>query len=722
MTARIATAVVAWSFVGLAAARGWAAERPQVALLPLQGTVTIDGDPGEAAWLAAPRHGGFVERKPGLGQLPPDATHFAVLADRAALYVAVWCADSQPDDVRARTTARDSFAIFDDDAISLKIDPTLDYRTTFGFAMNALGARLDYRGVNEAEMRLEADAIWQGAAKRQPWGWSAEFRVPWPSLGIDPAVPPATLGLNFSRDHSRRNATYDWALMPPPFAPIAASLYGELREVGQISGLAEGATATQAGSDGGNLIIAPYVLGGAHRNAAGSYSPQANAGGDLTFRLGNRARGQLTVNTDFAQVDLDDQVVNLTRFSLFFPEKRDFFAKDNDFFLFGRSQVAQAFHSRRIGLGESGPIALLGGAKVIGQVGGGKLGLIEVVTGRDQNEPLTSHSVARGQWAVGSGGSNFGLIGTTRHTLNATGSTSTLAGIDGSLRPAQSPVQIDAFAMASSAESTGLATAVDARWRGALWRPRLQYAMYSQGFRADLGFVQRTGIHDGSLALGYEPRLGQHGLEKLSCSAKAQGIWATSDSALLDRGAGAGCDLNWDAGWRLGWGGQLVRETVPAATKFVEVIAVDAGDWARHSVGIDANSPDVRAVSVSTGIGWQRFYGGVDTQVYLGSTVRAKDRLRLEAALTWHHISMPLQSYDSYVANGRAAIGISPDLNLDIFAGWNHLQHTLRNQARLRWTWARGSDAFLVWQEDHNTTDGATVVRSIVAKVVWAWL
>ena len=394
-----------------------------------------------------------------------------------------------------------------------------------------------------------------------------------------------------------------------------------------------------------------------------------------------------------------------------------------------RGQLAQAFHSRRIGLAQGGPIALVGGAKLIGDRAGGKLGLLQVVTARGQGEPLTSHSVARGQWAVGTGGSNLGFIATHRQPSEGTGDRGSLVGLDGSLRPAGSPMQVDGFAMASGGRTggtidtqDGLALGIDARWRGRLWRPRVTYAMYARDFRADLGFVQRSGIHDGSLALGYEPRLGRLGLEKLSCSAKAQGIWSTTGTVLLDRGAGAGCDVIWDRGWRLGWGGQWVRETVQADTHFADQIAVAAGDWARHSAGFDGNSPDVEAVSLAYGLGWQRFYGGLDTQVYLGGTVRAKDRLRLESALTWHHITMPGATYDSFVVNARATVGVSPDLNFDVFSGWNHLQHTLRNQARLRWTWARGSDAFLVWQEDKNTVDWSTAVRSVVCKVVWAWM
>jgi len=108
--------------------------------------------------------------------------------------------DSQPDDVRARTTARDSYDIFDDDAISIKLDPQLDFRTTAGFVLNPAGAKLDYRSVSEGSPIREFDAIWQGAAQQTATGWTAEFRIPWSALGVDVRHPPAQMGCNLSRD------------------------------------------------------------------------------------------------------------------------------------------------------------------------------------------------------------------------------------------------------------------------------------------------------------------------------------------------------------------------------------------------------------------------------------------------------------------------------------------------------------------------------------------
>ena len=295
----------------------WTGVRPQ-----------IDGHLNEPVWKTAPEYGGFLERRPKLNQEPPVKTTFRVLFDAQAIYFAVYCFDDQP--VRARTKARDNFAMFRDDAISIKLDPAHDHRTTLGFVLNPATARMDYRGINESEFRAEFDAVWQGAASVHKDGWTAEFRIPYTALNIDPKDPPPKLGLNLSRDHARRNATYDWTVIAPPFSPIAASRYGHLVGLGELARRAPSAAATKNTGTKRSFAIVPYLLGGFRLNREEGNpnivsDGEHEAGIDAFVSLGKSWRGQITINTDFAQVDLDDQVVNLTRFGVFFPESATFF-------------------------------------------------------------------------------------------------------------------------------------------------------------------------------------------------------------------------------------------------------------------------------------------------------------------------------------------------------------------------------------------------------------
>lgn len=711
--------------LALALARPAFADRPSAVALPRHGTATVDGRLDDAAWDRAKAAGGFIERKPGLGETPADATHFQALCDNDALWIAVWCDDGHPDEIRARTTARDTFALFADDAISVKIDALLDLRSTLGFAMNPAGARLDYRGLDEADMKLEADTVWQGAAARTPTGWTAEFRIPWTSLGLNPAALPAQIGLNFSRDHSRRNATYDWALMPAPYTPVSASLYGRLTGIAQAAshgdkGIGDSAAlpGEATGTSEATSLWIPYALGGILRDSSG-VQPDWNLGGDWSGQLGKRWKGHVTVNTDFAQADTDDRVVNLTRFSLYMPEKRDFFLRDVDLFSLGRSRSAQLFYSRTIGIRDGVRVPLAGGFKLTGAVGdSARVGAMEMVTGTPR-DPEAVLGVARLVGNLG-GGSKFG--GMVTHRI-AKGAANIAAGLDGTLRAAGSRFLAETYAMASADNgSAGSSGGVDAQWRGALVRPKLSYYFADSRFNPALGFVQRTGVHDLSASVQVEPRIGKAGLEKFNCDTKLRGIAGFSSGQLLDRSWGGGCNVIWQSGWTVGAGGELSAVTVSAPFSYANHTDIAAGRYSSSGGGIEFGSPDVEDFVVSFGIGRSNTFGGTDSAAGGGLTWRAGKRLRVETGADVHHVVMETaaRSFDSLTWNSRIAIGISPELNADVYAGWNRLANQLLTNARVRWTWRPASDLFVVWQEDLVAGPWKSNSRSLLAKVTWA--
>lgn len=747
----------------------------------LSAQLKIDGDLSENAWQAATKHGDFTERKPGLGQIPQDRTQFALLADGDALYIGVWLLDSQPGEVRARTTARDSYDIFDDDAISVKLDPQLDFRTTAGFVLNPAGAKLDYRSVSEGSPIREFDAIWQASAKQTSVGWTAEFRIPWAALGVDVRHPPAQMGCNLSRDHSRRNATYDWALMPPPYSPFSASLYGRLTGIDQIVDLPHGQTQTEQNS--GDLQIVPYLLTGVNHDLylfdnAGGHKPNSNLlnverqlqlGFDVTARLSQRWRGQWTVNTDFAQVDLDDQVVNLSHYSLFIPEKRDFFLKDIELFSFGRQGSAQLFHSRRIGLTAGGfPVPILTGIKVVGQpLENVRVALLDVVNANDLT-PDGNSALARVLVELG-GGSNIGMMLTHRlpRSISTEGSHFAV-GLDGALRSQTTPLLVTGFALATVGDAgpifhpddalkgiTGSANyvslsgrdtywfeqsptrrdagaAVDASWRGALWRPGVSYAYFGPDLHPDLGFFQRVGIHDSSVKLNVEPRIGRYGLEKLTCGVTAKAVLRANTLDLLDRIGSLACNLVWDAGFSFYAQGDLIGENVRSAFDPTPHTEIAGGDYRMRSALFSFSTPSVRNYSFGVDFGGRDYYGGTMLQLSPGVSIRVAKRLKLDATADWRHVTFgsdgkaTTADFDSVIFNGRATIGFSPTVNLDLFSGWNRVYGTVPLQARLRWTWRQASDLFLVFTQKHYIATDVPLTAgdsySLLLKLTYAWL
>ena len=713
------------------------------------GAITVDGALDDAAWAAAPRVTGFIERKPALGQVPADDTAFAVVVDGEALYVGVWCSDGEADAIRAATTAPDSFAIFGDDAISLKIDATLDRRTTLGFVLNPVGARLDYRGVNEKDMRAEVDAVWQGGARRTSSGWTAEFRVPWSSLGIDPTSPPAGVGLNFSRDHARRNATYDWSLMPPPFSPIAASHYGYLGGLQVLQGLAR--TARAEGTTESSWQVVPYVLTGyepGRSQAAGI--PKwieldvgdgfGRIGLDATWRVGTDWKLQGTLNTDFAQADVDDQVINLSQFSLFVPEKRDFFLQDIELFSFGRSRQAQLFHSRTVGrpYSDGARMPILGGVKVVGRKGPVRVALVDTLSAQ------SNAAVVRTQVELGAGSFVGAMATSDASSLHADHA----AGVDFAWRPASVPLLVEGYGLEGTSERTyldpetfrpeapvearGGAAGLDASWRGSLWRPRIHYAFASPEVAraASLGYFRRTDLHEFAIGTGLEPRIGRAGLEKLSCDAEFSHSRDAGSLDPLDDYAGTVCSLIWDAGWAVSAAGRWQRETVRKAFPLHAGAPVAAGLYTQGGGGLQLATPGTRALSGAVLMEFGPFYGGKVASITPSWTWKPRTGLRFEASADWRQVRFDdgRTGFDSVLLNTRTAIGFSPDLNLDLFVGYNRLQAVAPLQARLRWTWRQASDVFVVYQHVVGLNAGnlggdvATKFQSLLVKATWAWL
>lgn len=716
---------------------------PTAAAAPRAAPIAVDGRLNDPDWRDASWHSAFAERKPGLGAVPPVQTRFAVRYDATNLYLAVFCAEPDAANITARSTARDSWAIFSDDAISIKIDPLHDERTTVGFVLNPAGARLDYRGVNETNMRREWDAVWTGAAAIVPGGWSAEFCLPWTALGIDPAAPPALVGLNLSRDHARRNATYDWALMPPPFSPVSASRYGHLTGLAALAGLPGDASATTAAASGGEagLVVVPWVLGAA-QGAVNSSAAETrwDAGGDVTFRRG-QLRAQATLNTDFAQADVDDAVVNLDRFSLQMPEKRDFFLRDVERFTLGRSDAVQALYSRRIGLDRGQRVPIVAGVKVVGEPSDAlQLSALNVVTRRAGALPWTSHTALRGQWQL-DGGSNVGAMVTQRQSAADWQDSNTVVGVDGALRGGRRPLLLEAFALAShtgaragaGTEDVGAATGsalgnarmgggagISASWRGLLWRPTLRWLWTDRGLRTDLGYLRRVGVQEADASLVHEPRFARFGLERLRLEAKAGAVYRANhrSASVLDSRAAARFDLVWNSGWWVGAEYGVLQERVLADFDAAGT-TVAAGSYAMQRLAVLLETPAVRTLYAWAELESRDYFGGWARGATWGLTFRPGTWLRLEASGTNRLIELGNAAQWVAVANGRAAIGFSPDLNLDLYGGLDYQRNRIPLMARLRWTFLPGSDLFVVGNA--TLADPATDYSAIV-KVALALL
>ena len=295
----------------------------------------IDGDLSDAAWEKAALISGLTQQYPVEQAPATERTEIRLCYDERNLYVAFRCFDSDPAGINASIMQRDQ-SVGSDDYVAILLDPFETGREGFYFRLNANGAKGDGR-ITELSTRVQMDwdAIWEGDGRRNAEGWAVEFAIPFRSLSFP--KESKSWRINFNRWLPRKQERNRWS------GAYLSRRFTKLEDAGILTGLSDM-------KRGLGVDVKPYALGQWNTGEAPQGS-NSEFGGDIFWQITPSLTSTLTINTDFAEAEVDDRVVNLTRFPLFFPEKRDFFLEGSEYFEFGPfSTSLRAFHSRTIGL------------------------------------------------------------------------------------------------------------------------------------------------------------------------------------------------------------------------------------------------------------------------------------------------------------------------------------------------------------------------------------
>ena len=349
-------------------------ERYEVEARRANAAPAIDGVLDDAAWRASTVVDSFIQQEPSEGSAATERTEVRVLYDPNYLYIGVHAFDSDPLGVIATEKRRDSPQLLQEDNFQIILDTFRDSRSGYMFVTNPLGAKLEQQVFEEgggnaggagANINRDWNGVWEVATTRTSDGWTAEIAIPMVTVR-SPDVDEQIWGVNFMRNIRRKNEQVFWAPVPKPFGLTRVSQAGTL-------------TGMRGVTRGLDLRLKPFLVTGGRRDRTGgstSSDAQREVGLDLKYGMTSGLTLDVTVNTDFAQAEVDEQQVNLTRFPLFFPEKRDFFLENSGQFDLGsqgNSRTAALFFSRRIGLSDTGqPIPVLAGARMTGKVAGHK--------------------------------------------------------------------------------------------------------------------------------------------------------------------------------------------------------------------------------------------------------------------------------------------------------------------------------------------------------------
>ena len=485
----------------------------------LANSLVLDGQLDEDMYRRVSPVGNFVQQEPNEGQLATEQTEVWVWFDDDNIYIAARCWHSEPDRIVANEMKRDSYNMFGNEVFGVVIDPFYDRRNGYLFLTNALGALFDATITNERSPNLDWNTVWDVQTDRFDGGWTLEMAIPFQSLRF-PAGAMQQWGINFHRRVvSKNEASF---LTPIPAALSYQGLF-KMSSAATLVGL-------DVPSAGSRFELKPYAIADltTNLNASPSYADKFSGTGgfDVKYGVTDGLTADFTVNTDFAQVEVDEAQVNLTRFNLFFPEKREFFLEGQGIFEFGGGldqdvttfyfkgqmyggEAPVLFFSRRIGLDDGRAVPIRGGGRLTGKTGPYSIGLLDVQTGSDEMSDAnpTNFSVIRVKRDILRRSSIGGLFTGRSVSVDGQGMSSTY-GVDG-VFSFYDNLNINTYLAKTetpgrSGDDTSYQTELD--YGGDRFGLRVERLAVGGNFNPEIGFVRRTNFRRNFLQFRYSPR------------------------------------------------------------------------------------------------------------------------------------------------------------------------------------------------------------------------
>jgi len=668
----------------------------------------VDGRCNEEAWDGVESLPMTMHQPTFRGGLTAQ-TDVRVAHDAEAIYVCGRLHDN-PDGLRAHSLTRDEWN--GGDYFGVFLDRYSDNETALYFWTTPAGIRGDWAYADDgASINESWNAVWSVATQRTGEGWSLEMRIPLSSLGLEAPGGEATVGLILFRSIARKNELQTYPGLSPDRNPWMPS---RAREV------------TLSGVDPEQpLYVTPYVLGGreqtAGRTGDGTEIRQqtdlkADVGGDLRYRFSNGLTLDATVNTDFAQVEADNARVNLSRFSLFFPEKRQFFQVRSGLFEFPtyRTGPDRLFYSRRIGLDDGRPIPLLGGAKLTGRVGAWDLGLIDVQTAGDREQPTENVGVARVRRRILNERSYAGGLLTTRAARD--GSWHATYGLDGKLHMGGNEFLTLRWAQTIDPASGGTVELPrSSGFARVQWKRRqrvgLAYrATVARGgprFSPDVGFSTRRDVTELSGNLGYSILLNGTSALRFVQPGALQGyaVLRNPDGSIESARVGYNGVLQWDNRMSVRVRTDLRVEDLRAPLRLPEATTVPAARYSFAQAALRLNSPSGRNLEMGLNLGLSSYYGGRRGDVSVNGAWNPSRFFGLSGAYQFDTVRFPSrgEGFDAHVTRLQVRAALNKHLSSNTFIQYNSAAERVTANVRLRYHLKAGTDLWLVYNERLNT-------------------
>ncbi len=663
----------------------------------------------EPVWETAPKIGDLTQRIPQTGQPPTERTEVTLLYDTNNLYIGIMCYDSEPDRVIGSVMGRDA-ALRSDDRIEIVLDTFHDQRNAFYFATNPAGALVDGLVFANGQSDNNWDAIWTVRSRRTEQGWSAEFAIPFKSLGFP--SERTVWGFNIARNIQRKLEEDRWS-----GARVEFTNFLQVSEAGEITNL-EGLT------QGIGLDIRPFVASRwLHSNATGNDTFTGKPGLDLSYNFTPSLKLSATTDTDFGETEVDARQINLTRSSLFFPEKRSFFLEDVGVFSFSSTAIrppggvpqtgadVRPFFSRRIGLlsGEEVPVDF--GLKLTGKIGRTDIGVLDVRTRDLPIVPVSGKNFFVGRVKRNLLQQSFiGAIFTQGHPSLST--TSSTVGAD--LRLATSrflggsrSLVVNAYGLRSINEGNSdrdLAYGISAEYPNDLVVMQFVLSEVQENFVPALGFVPRRNVRLLRVGGQYNPRPKDFlGLQQMQNS-----IFFTRLTR-LDNGQVESWDLLFTvpADWHFKSGDSVHRffdpnllfERLFEPFEISPGVVLPPGDYRFTRWRIHPMTASKRKWQVNVQYSFGTFWSGHADELNTTLTYKIPPRFTISVTANQTFARLPQGNFVSRILSSRVNYAASPFLTFSNLIQFDNRSRTLGWQSRVRWILQPGNDLFFVFAQ-----------------------
>ncbi len=703
-------------------------ELPRMSAHRTSEEIKVDGVFDESVWQSVEPIRQLYQIQPDQGEPATEASEVRILYDDKKLYFGFIFYDEM-DKIVANDMRRDSPGLRSNDYGFLLLDTYNDRRNAVFFRFTPVGGMEDTAVSNSGgSLNTSWDIVWECRCRINEDHWTAEIAIPFSQLRFEQS-DVMNWGLNFGREIARKREIDAWNEAPKTYGGLAKY---RTAYFGTLEGL-EGITPSR------HLELLPYVLPGASYGSSVEETEGVfEAGVDFKYGVTPNLTADLTVNTDFAQVEADQEQVNLTRFSLFFPEQRPFFLEGASIFdvgiprpSFRRPPPLLLFYSRRIGLAGGRAIPILGGGKMTGKIGPYGIGILNVFTDKYEKDvpgphpenvfrkPRTNYSVVRVNRDILKGSTVGGIL-INKQDADAYNRT---AGLDFSYRPTrETNIQgLWSQTFESAITVNSYAFFIGGDWRTNLFRLDASYTDIGEDFNPEVGYIQRRDVRRFRGDASYTPWPDKFGIREIQIGPEVD-IVLTQANELETQEITFDTQFEFDTGDDLGFEVKNTVENLDVGFN-LQGQEIPEGDYNFTSFQVSGRTSSSRMIAARLQVEFGEFYSGTRRGFLIDAIARPTARLSIEPFIEFNRITLLGEEFDANAFGGRVGYSFSTLLFAKLFSQWSTDRDILSANVLVNYIYRPGSDIYFVFDQSYDTRDGGVKLLgwTVLGKMTYWW-